>query len=591
MIDDAFLRQVAALQANLKMLESQSDALSDLADMKELRLYKSRLNEYIDEHAKAGNLPRDPFEVIAQRLEPISKFFTDAKKECKRLTEWKADWLKSVPCVSLADLQAARAELDEIVATVPLIQERLRSYLSRLDWDSSSGSVDLHPELLVCAQCIAGVSIRKKPQDRIESYQFAHNEGLIAQRVASHIERIRLRIDELVVLHETHTWALVESEKHLQNHDFRKAEKLIESFGQSRFSDVNYAPLESSLKKLQGQIDEFKNLESTIDEQLKQSRYKEISEKIDQLSLLITRPDSEFGIEAASSLDHMRASLLSYQSLRRKKQIIAGSVIAFIIIGIIVFRVYTDRKEAQAYENFRGMEAGEEKVVEIVPGLSIVFCWCPPGDFMMGSPSSDVGRADDENQVTVSHSKGFWMAKTEVTQAQWQAVMDHNPSAFIGNELPVDSINWNDAQKFIEKLNAKIGSNDGGKLSLPTEAQWEYAARAGELCSHQGDLLSKLAWYDENSSQTSPVGTKKPNAWGLHDMLGNVLEWCSDWYNPNLSAGVDPKGALSGTYRILRGGSWSHNANANRVTYRSNSGIPTGANSKIGFRIARILVL
>ncbi|MBU6171582.1 MAG: hypothetical protein KGQ87_08875, partial [Verrucomicrobia bacterium] len=119
MIDDAFLRHVAALQANLKMLESQSDALSDLADMKELRLYKSRLTEYIQAHTKAGNLPEDPFHVIAQRLEPISKFFTAAKEECKRLTDWKADWLKSVPAVSLADLQSTKTELDEIVASVP----------------------------------------------------------------------------------------------------------------------------------------------------------------------------------------------------------------------------------------------------------------------------------------------------------------------------------------------------------------------------------------------------------------------------------------------------------------------------------------
>ncbi|MEI7927507.1 MAG: hypothetical protein WCH40_03085, partial [Verrucomicrobiales bacterium] len=111
MIDDAFLRQVAALQANLKMLESRSDTLSDLADMKELRLYKARLSDYIEAHASAGDLPRDPFQAIEQRLVALSEFFTAADQEYQRLKNWKADWINSVPAVSLADLQSARTAL------------------------------------------------------------------------------------------------------------------------------------------------------------------------------------------------------------------------------------------------------------------------------------------------------------------------------------------------------------------------------------------------------------------------------------------------------------------------------------------------
>jgi len=305
MIDDAFLRHVAALQANLKMLESQSDVLSDLADMKELRLYKSRLTEYIAAHTKAGNLPEDPFHVIAQRLEPISKFFTEAKEECKRLADWKADWLKSVPAVSLVDLQSAKTELSEIVASNPQIQEYLRGYLSSIDWDISSDKVDIHPELLACAQCLSDLSLPQKAEDRLGFYLFAHNEGHAAKNIASHFEAVRLRIEELMVLHDEHVRALKEAERHLENHDFRKAEKFIESFGKCRFSDVDYASIESRHKKLQSSLEQFMNLESKIDERLQQGRHKEISEKIDQLRKIIIKPDSELGRESLEILFRM----------------------------------------------------------------------------------------------------------------------------------------------------------------------------------------------------------------------------------------------------------------------------------------------
>ena len=121
-----------------------------------------------------------------------------------------------------------------------------------------------------------------------------------------------------------------------------------------------------------------------------------------------------------------------------------------------------------AKQKFEGGRAGEEKVIEIAPGLSMTFCWCPPGDFLMGSPASEEGRGDDESQVKVTLTKGFWMGKTEVTQAQWQAVMGTNPSQFKGADLPVENLSWNDAQKFLEKLNARLGTEDGGKIALPT---------------------------------------------------------------------------------------------------------------------------
>jgi formylglycine-generating enzyme required for sulfatase activity len=247
----------------------------------------------------------------------------------------------------------------------------------------------------------------------------------------------------------------------------------------------------------------------------------------------------------------------------------------------------TKAKADEAYKKFSGSRAGEERIIEIVPGVKMTFCWCPPGEFMMGSPASEEDRSDDEDQVKVTINNGFWMAKTELTQAQWQAVMGSNPSHFKGENQPIEMVRWSDSQKFIEKLNASIGSADGGWMSLPTEAQWEYAARAGEMGPHPGGPLQEVAWYGDNcGNRPHPVGAKRSNAWGLHDMLGNVWEWCADWYDDDLSGGVDPKGAAKGPYRVCRGGLNYDYADGNRVASRY-CDMPENANQYTGFRVVR----
>ena len=201
--------------------------------------------------------------------------------------------------------------------------------------------------------------------------------------------------------------------------------------------------------------------------------------------------------------------------------------------------------------------------------IVMTYAFCPAGFFTMGSLSEDDGRSDDENQVSVTQSKAFWMAKTEVTQEQWQAVMGSNPSHFKGDKLPVENVSWDAAQEFIKKVNGSGEISAGWKLCLPTEAQWEYACRAGENGPFSGGSIDEVAWYNENSeSKTHPVGTKKQNAWGLHDMHGNVSEWCADWYGNELPGGADPLGPSSGVRRVLRGGSWNHGADGSRAASR-----------------------
>ena len=182
------------------------------------------------------------------------------------------------------------------------------------------------------------------------------------------------------------------------------------------------------------------------------------------------------------------------------------------------------------------------------------------GTFTMGATKEQGSDAYDVEKPTHSVTlSSFYLCKYEVTQALWCAVMGNNPSNFKGNNLPVEMVSWDNCQTFISRLNNLTGR----KFRLPTEAEWEYAARGGN-CSRGykysgSNTLSDVAWYDGNSgSKTHPVGSKSPNELGLYDMSGNVWEWCSDWYGTySSSAQTNPTGSSSGSGRVLRGGSWS----------------------------------
>ncbi len=200
-------------------------------------------------------------------------------------------------------------------------------------------------------------------------------------------------------------------------------------------------------------------------------------------------------------------------------------------------------------------DSGDRKIITNSIGMKLVYI--QPGEFMMGSPSSEVKRDSDEPQHKVEISKGFYMGIYEVTQAQYRAVTGKSPSKFKGKDLPVEGISWNDAIEFCEKLSKM----DGKTYRLPTEAQWEYACRAGTTTPYNtGKTISTDQACYEND-ETTEVGSFKSNPWGLYDMHGNVWEWCSDWYDKDYngnSRSIDPTGPASGTYHVLRGGSWQY---------------------------------
>ena len=191
------------------------------------------------------------------------------------------------------------------------------------------------------------------------------------------------------------------------------------------------------------------------------------------------------------------------------------------------------------------------------------------GTFTMGGKGRNAW--DDEKPTHSVTLSNYYICKYEVTQALWRAVMGSNPSTFKGNNLPVEYVSWNDCQTFINRLNNYTGRN----FRLPTEAEWEFAARGGNYSCHYkysgSNNIGDVAWYYNNSdSRTHPVGTKQANELGLYDMSGNVCEWCSDWYGSYSSYSQnDPTGPNSGSYRVIRGGSWFNFDWGCRSSYRS----------------------
>lgn len=262
---------------------------------------------------------------------------------------------------------------------------------------------------------------------------------------------------------------------------------------------------------------------------------------------------------------------------------------------------------------FAGRKAGDERAV-----AGVHLCWCPPGKFIMGSPRTELERRPGEDQVEVTLTKGFWIAKFEVTQGQWKRVVGPLPGPLTaelpaGDDLPVGNVNFAEAEAFCGKL-TELGRRSGGlpdgwEFRLPTEAQWEYACRAGTTTATAfGDKLGnkqanfKGKPYNGGEPGPSPgraakVGSYPPNAWGIHDMHGNTFEWCRDWYHPRLPGGVDPdlyslkpsadRNRDGSASRVRRGGAWCDDGWPCRSAFRLRFE-PERRYDHIGFRVVAV---
>ncbi len=264
----------------------------------------------------------------------------------------------------------------------------------------------------------------------------------------------------------------------------------------------------------------------------------------------------------------------------------------------------------------------KERVFDLGDGVELTLCWCPPGTLLMGSPASEARRVADEIQHEVTSTRGFWMAKTETTKAQWATLKSDNPSYFKGSSLPVERVAWDEAAAFAAALTELLRQEGkleaGWEFRLPSEAQWEYACRAGTTTAYfTGDgagALRRAGWYDGNSGartsrlgewlrtlpvvagwfgsksggESKPVGGKAANAFGLHDMHGNVWEWCEDWYGAyGAGKASDPLGPANGPSRVIRGGSWFDGADSCRSASRF-GWWPGGRLRYLGFRVCLV---
>ena len=235
---------------------------------------------------------------------------------------------------------------------------------------------------------------------------------------------------------------------------------------------------------------------------------------------------------------------------------------------------------------------GDKLTFDLPGGVVLELVKVEAGTFAMGARDGENG--DDEHEHWVTLTNDFYIGSTEVTQAQYQAVMGNNPSGFKGDDLPVEQVSWGDTMAFCAKLNDMGKAPKGWKFTLPTEAQWEYAARGGKKSNDHkysgGDNLGDVAWYSENADKkTHPVARKRPNELGLYDMSGNVWEWCLDFYEVGYASDPEFLTDNRGSYRVNRGGSWYYFAKSCRSAVRD-CDVPGFHDDDVGFRVVLVPV-
>ncbi len=314
--------------------------------------------------------------------------------------------------------------------------------------------------------------------------------------------------------------------------------------------------------------------------------YQDVNEKINALAQKI----AELRQQIADKIENER-------KLKIKIAVITVlCIILMLSIGscVSMYVKHTRRAEQARIEEahrasfFSEINKNKQAIAFMLPGnVEMKMLFCPAGQFNMGSPGNETGRDFDETLHEVTISKAFFIGQYEVTQQQYQAVMDKNPSFFKGQDLPVESVSWDEANEFCSKLNAFYGLSDEHRFCLPTEAQWEYACRAGTTTAfHYGDsLYASMANF--GGGKTTAVGRFQSNAWGLYDMHGNVREWCQDWYAAYGGDETDPKNLDSGFYHVIRGGGWNTHAKHCRSACR-NHWVQQG-NNDLGFRLVLLI--
>lgn len=577
---------MALLLSKLALVRSRSGSLSDLNDIKELARLEELSEDLLSKHfadADPLQVTRAKWHELQEWMKGVDQLEKDVRQACAVVPDSKA-----VQLPAKAELGNRQRKLEEFAAA---LSGRLNDHVSHLPADAAMNGV-LNPELAEQAQLedlIAGKQASRA--DAFANRCKRVNAGLL-ESVNASIAKLRQWQDKQA----EHQKALLTLAAELEQGRLSEAKAISNTLGQVRFAGLDYKPVRNH-EALQGacsglaaakrgaaarKVNELRVqypqafMQSELGQLLQRHQKRASAEKIKALVLAVVLIGLVAGFAKVMKDNHREGLRIAAEAKAESERLAAEA------------KAKAESERPELPQKLQAMTAGAQVNLLLTDAVAQSFALIPAGSFTMGSASSEVDRSSDERQVEVSLSQPFWLAKTEVTQAQWEAVMGSNPSEFKGPNLPVENVSWEDAQAYLTKLNEKGVLPDGWKFALPTEAQWEYACRAGEKGPYSGGTLDEVGWYGDNSgNQTHEVGQKKPNAWGLHDMHGNVWEWCADWYEDTLKGGTDPAGPSSGVSRVYRGGSWSDVASRCRAAIR-NRFDPGFRAYNLGFRPALV---
>lgn len=647
-MDTIATRELARIQAVLHVLRTQRDTLSELSDISAFRGLEESYREDLQEAKKRGLVPPDPVAAVQadwRRLVAWSNRIQRALRAADELGKQtdsagsrsnqesgkkKKQSYTYLPQVgtgwapTLTDLQHLKTALEEAPKALAETIEQGRDSLQEGDWSNGRP----HPELAEIADAMEwaeklelaespgawanGVGLRELPL--VASRLAIERSGsLIERRLMRLKDRIE-RVVGLIQLHSQHAATLEEVGRLTSSGQVESARQMLATVP-ADFDDLDHAGSEYAVGLAETSI---VKLENSCRDELR--RILSLAQVVQQASFF----------RRGSARKALQAALPQMEQLKDQLTFVvagkAGSDLAQRLAPCIELlealkvggiesdwgklRTGVEKLEAKA------VATSAEALFAAMLGIGHPFLprargnaggvpvrWIPAGRYTMGSPEGEEGRDTDEVQHEVVLSRGFFLAETACTQEQWATVMGSNPSEFKGADRPVEQVTWEEAVEYCRKLTKRQRAErilpEGWEWRLPTEAEWEYAARAGTT-GERYDKLDAVAWYgnemDEeeediegtgnSGDQTHPVKQKVPNAWGVYDMLGNVCEWCSDWYGeyPTLRL-KDPTGPSSGSDRVSRGGSWLDHPGCVRSGHRCEWD-PGSRSDDLGFRPA-----
>ncbi|MFN7564581.1 MAG: SUMF1/EgtB/PvdO family nonheme iron enzyme, partial [Prosthecobacter sp.] len=580
--------RMAVLLSKIAVVRSRSSVLSELSDLKELSRLECQAQDLAARHFEG----RDPLEITRAKWKELEAWMT-AVQELEKVVQSQLAVVPPDASTKIAGL----GELQEIQAQLAALRDdlsvRVLEFVKAVPDDAMDAN-GLFPELAEQAQYED--MQKERDANRVDALAACWGkvaDGRVPPALITDCDAALGRLQDWFAEHALHRTMLASAAKSLQQGDLADAERDVSVLGEARFEDLSYALMEE-IAAVQASLAKLQTVRR--------------ADAIRQAEELL----KDYPKSTASSQLRQTAMVHMARGGREKRNVRLVLVAGFVVgasVGLV--QLYNQKKQerldAEAKELTQKIVAeanerlpqkissgsvGSTLTVPITSEAVVKFSYIPAGTFTIGSPESETGRSSDEEKVEVILTHSFWLAQFEMTQWQWRAVMGSNPSIFQGDDqLPVENVSWSAAQAFIAKLNASKNLPNGWRFALPTEAQWEYACRAGDLGQYSGGSLNEMGWNDANSGRKSQeVGGKKANAWGLYDMHGNVWEWCLDAfdYSEKYKGGKNPVGS-SGPLRVHRGGSWFNDAFDCRAARRhfANSSY---CNDIIGFRLAIIPV-